>query len=117
MIRLLLEGVYNNGEVIWLESKWFILSLLRRRKFHYSFYPDRLEWIDIMPDFMLVNFSGITTGVIWKYKFESGKVYVYKRYRYKGAALFEFPLNAEHEAIFLQLHEKLAYEAIDRVLR
>jgi hypothetical protein len=111
VIDELLEGVYNNGEVMWLETKWLILSLLRSRKYEYVL--DELNWMVVIPDRMMLQYVDFRGTLTWKYKIKNGnKIILYKGWKNRTK---QFP-GDDVEHILVELHEKLAYEEIDKII-
>ena len=114
MFRLFLEGVYNNGEVMWLELKWLFYSLLRSRIHKHEFAGWMAEYVRIMPSQMLIMYGDFRGTIVWKYKIEGNKVL-----RFKGwnDSITNNPMeDREVETMIVRLHEQLAYEAIDEHL-
>ncbi len=116
VIRLLLEGVYNNGEVIWLDLRWQVLSLLRSRKFSASYYPDELSWYEVMPDHCLIRYSDFQGAIVWKYEIVNGR-YVERFKGWKNSLRCDWMDQLDQSAKFIiELHERLACEQIDHII-
>ena len=111
-MKLFLEGVYNHGEVIWLDLKWFVLSLLRVRICGQKL--DDLHWVEVMPSQMLVKFCSWRSTILWKYRIENGKLLICRGW-YNNLIMENGSWDDSYPFI-VKVQDDLIYEAIDKFL-
>jgi hypothetical protein len=116
MIKLLLVGVFNHGEIIWLNTKWSLRRLFGARIYTYG------NNYDVMPSSQLIRYhylSFASSAMIWNYSIFhdsklNGKTVIY---RYLGWNMDgDTPTDAACDAI-RDAHERIFYDEVDESLR
>jgi len=72
VIDELLQGVYNNGEVIWLETVWSLRRLFGSYIYTHCYGSHMFfdGWVEIMPKHNMLRFCDYNGSVTWKYNAE-----------------------------------------------
>lgn len=115
MFRLFLEGVYNNGEVPWLDLKWLFYKVLLRSRTRTVLFDSIVgEYAEVMPERMLIRYGDWQGTLVWKYRIENDRVSRFKGWK---NSITNNPMeDTDFEQIILKLHEELVYEMIDEHL-
>ena len=116
MFRVLLEGVYNHGEVIWLETSWLL-----RRLFGSFIHSESLGhkifdgWLEVMPRQGMLRYCNWQGSVTYRYYMVNdvlmnGKPVILK---IKGWKCFPETITDEAYEIITKAHDKLFYSELE----
>lgn len=121
MFGLLLEGVFNHGEVIWLETRWSLRRLFRSFIYVQGLNPNDPAWValngwvEVMPAHQMIRYCDWRGSITYRYWINNeillnGKPMIL---RIKGWKRDADPVeNDAYEAI-TKAHDLLFYREIE----
>lgn len=119
LLKLLLIGLYNHGEVIYLETKWFLCKSFGAYVYTHEYGNHVFDgWVEVMPNKHMIRYCEFNGSMIWRFSIVTqasvgGKPMIVK---YRQWDMYTEPTDPEtamavHEAI-----DKSFYNEVDNIL-
>ena len=120
ILKLLLVGLYNHGEVIYLETKWTIHRWRGAYIHHHAYgtHPGFDGWMEIMPKHGMLRYCDYRGSVTWRYSVVqqtllNGKPAIL---RFKGWELKPDPIGEDSVQAIFDAIDQGFYHEVDSFL-